>query len=57
LLNTEFSLEFASAELKADKHVVMHAVAQKSYVLKYASAELKADKEVGMTAVAQLRWS
>jgi hypothetical protein len=39
-------LRHASAELRADKEVVLAAVAQKGDALQYASAELKVDKEV-----------
>jgi len=46
-------LEDASAVLKADKDVVLAAVAQDGDALEYAAAALKADKDVVLAAVAQ----
>ena len=40
------ALQYASAELRADKEVVLAAVAQNGCALPYASAELRANKEV-----------
>ena len=40
------ALQHASAELKADKEVVLAAVAQYGGALQHASAELRANKEV-----------
>ena len=39
------ALEYAAAELKADKEIVATAVAQDGRALQYAAAELKADKD------------
>jgi hypothetical protein len=47
------ALEYASAELKGDREVVLAAVAQDGRALKHASAELKGDREVALAAVAQ----
>jgi hypothetical protein len=47
------ALEFASAELKAEKMMVMAAAAKYGAALQHALAELKADKEVVMVAVSQ----
>ena len=41
-----FALEYASAELRADREVVLAAVQQDGFALGYASAELRADREV-----------
>ena len=40
-------------ELKADREVVMAAVAEHDFALEYASAELQADREVVLAAVAR----
>ena len=48
-----FALQFASAELKGDREIVMEAVKQDWRALQYASAELKGDREIVMEAVAQ----
>ena len=45
------SLEHASAELKADKEVVLAAVTQDRYAIAYATPELKADKELVLFAL------
>jgi hypothetical protein len=47
------ALQYASAELRANKEVVMAAVAQDHYALQWASAELQADRGVVMVALAQ----
>ena len=47
------ALYYASDELKADRVVVLAAVANFGNALFYASAELKADREVALAAVAQ----
>ena len=49
------SLQYASAEMKNDKEVVLAAVKQDGYSmsLQYASADLKNDKEVVLAAVKQ----
>ena len=47
------ALEYAAAELQADKEIVATAVAQYGLALAYAAAELQADKEIVATAVAQ----
>ena len=41
-----FALEYASAELKGDREIVMEAVKQNGRALEYASAELKGDEEL-----------
>ncbi len=46
-------LEFASAELQADRDVVLAAVAQNGWALMYASANLRDSREVVLAAVAQ----
>ena len=46
-------MEHASDEFKADKEVVLVAVAQNGNALEHASDELKADKEVVLAAVTQ----
>jgi hypothetical protein len=51
------ALQFASAELKNDKEVVLAAVAENGGALVHASAELKNDKEVVLAAVAQYGWA
>jgi hypothetical protein len=48
-----YALEYASAELQADRKVVLAAVQQEGYALVHASAELKADREVVLAAVQQ----
>ena len=48
-----FALEYASAELKGDREIVMEAVKQDWRALVFASAELKGDREIVMEAVAQ----
>ena len=48
-----FALYDASAELKADREVVLAAVQQNGFALGYASAELRADREVVLAAVQQ----
>ena len=48
-----WALHYASAELGADKDVVLAAVRQYGGTLEYAAAELKADKEVVLAAVKQ----
>ena len=39
-------LEYASVELRADRDVVLAAVAQNGRALEYASVELRANREV-----------
>ncbi|NDB85401.1 MAG: DUF4116 domain-containing protein [Alphaproteobacteria bacterium] len=46
-------MEYASAELKADRDVVLAAVAQDRVALKFASAELRADRGFVLAAVAE----
>jgi hypothetical protein len=46
-------LNYASAELKADKDVVLEAVQEDGSALQYACAELKADKDVVLEACRQ----
>ena len=46
----------ADAALKADKDVVLAAVAQDGLALEYASAALQADRDVVLAAVAQSGW-
>jgi hypothetical protein len=48
-----WALQYASAELKNDKEVVLVAVAQNGRALVHASVELKNDKEVVLAAVAR----
>ena len=45
------ALEYASAELQADREVVLAAVQQDGRALEHASAELRADREVVLAAV------
>lgn len=47
------ALQYASQELRADKEIVMNAVAKNGYALAFASSSLKNDKEVVRAAVAQ----
>ena len=47
------ALKYASAEMQADREVVIAAVHQNYHVLKRASAELKADRQVVLAAVRQ----
>ena len=47
------ALQYAAAELKADREVVLAAVAQDGRALPDAAAELKADREVVLAAEAQ----
>ena len=50
------ALQYASAELKGDREIVMAAVKQNwcaLLVLEYASAELQGDREIVMVAVKQ----
>ena len=42
----DYSLEYASNELKNNKEIVLEAVKQNGYSLQYASNELKNDKEI-----------
>ncbi len=46
-------LRYASAELRADREVVLAAVGQTLWAFEYAAAALKADKEVVFVAVRQ----
>merc|ERR1712194_336478 len=46
-----YALEHASAELKADREVVLAAVQQNGVALYYASAELKADRDFVLATV------
>ena len=41
-----FALEYASADLKGDKDIVMEAVKQNGDALQYASADLQGDEEL-----------
>ena len=47
------TLTYATDEQRADREVVLAAVAQNGYALRYASVELRADREVVLAAVAQ----
>ena len=47
------TLEYASAELRSDRELVLAAVAKCGWVLRKVSEELKADKEVVLAAVAE----
>ena len=40
------ALQFASAELKGDREIVMEAVEQWGFALQYASHELQGDREI-----------
>ena len=51
------SLQKASESLRANKAVVLAAVAENGFSLEYANEELKADKEVVLAAVAQKGYS
>ena len=46
-----YALEAASAELQADREVVLAAVQQRGFALEHASAELRADREVVLAAL------
>ena len=46
-------LQFASAQLRRDKEVVLAAVQKSGLALKFADADLRADKEVVLVAVRQ----
>ena len=46
-------LQYASAELKDDREIVMEAVKQNGRALQFASAELQGDREFVMVAVKQ----
>ena len=48
-----FALQYAAAEFRADKEVVLAAVRKNGYPLEYAAPGLQADKEVVIAAVAQ----
>ena len=52
-----FALEYASNELRADREVVLAAVAQHGYTLRHASEELRADRKVVLKAVAQCSYA
>ena len=47
------ALVYASAELQADREVVLAAVQQDGHALQYATAELQADREGVLAAVQQ----
>ena len=47
------ALEFAPAEIKADREVVSTAVADNGHALRFAAAELRADRDVVRAAVAR----
>ena len=49
------ALEHASAELRADREVVLAAVQMNGWALVFASAELRADRAVVLAAVQRLR--
>ena len=51
---TGIALEYAAAELKADKEIVATAVTQDAYALRHAATELQADKEIVAAAVVDL---
>ena len=51
------ALEYAAAELKGDREIVLAAVAQQSHALEYAAAELKRDREIVLVAVAHEGWA
>ena len=48
-----YALRFASDELKADRQVVLAAVAQHGLALQHASSALRNDREVVLAAVLQ----
>jgi hypothetical protein len=47
------ALEYASADLRADREIVLAAVQENGYALEYASADLRADREIVLAAVQQ----
>ena len=47
------ALEYAAAELKGDRKIVLTAVAQNARAVEYAAAELQGDREIVLAAVAQ----
>ncbi len=51
------ALQYASAELKGDREIVMEAVKQCGCALHYASAQLQGDREIVMEAVKQRWWA
>jgi hypothetical protein len=50
---TRWTLEYASAELKGNRELVLAAVVQDGRALQYASAELQGDREVVLAAIGQ----
>ena len=46
-----FALQYAAAELKADREIVLAAVKQDGKALGHAAAELTADREIVLAAV------
>ena len=46
-----WALRHASEDLRADKEVVLAAVAEDGYALQHAAAEMQADTEVVLAAV------
>ena len=53
ILRNGYALQFASANLRADRDVVLAAVSQDGYALQFASDDLKADRDVVLAAVSQ----
>ena len=53
VLQSGFSLQFATGEMKGDREVVMTAVSRHGRALAYATEEMKGDHEVVMAAVSQ----
>merc|ERR1712194_867406 len=47
------ALQWASADLKADREIVLAAVSNDGFALQYASADLKADREIVVIAVSK----
>jgi hypothetical protein len=47
------ALQFAAAELKGDREIVLAAVSQNGYALQFAVAKLKRDREIVLAAVVQ----
>jgi len=49
-------LQYASANLRSNREIVMAAVKEDGHALEYASAELGSDREIVLAAAKQ-RWS
>ena len=47
------ALQYAPAEFKGDREIVLAAVAKNGFALRYAAAELKGDRKFVLAAVAQ----